>query len=405
MKKRWIAWGGLGAAAAFGAISGAWILSLPDASTDTAAPPIDKEETESILAALKPPKRPRPLIAIVGINDATETTDYLMPCGVLRRADVADVMLLSARPGAVKLFPALTVDSDATIAGFDALHPDGADYVIVPAMSRDGDPAVLKWLKSQSAKGAMIVGVCAGAKVVGEAGLLDHKFATTHWYYVDELRDKHPTIRYIANRRLVVNDGVATTTGVTASMPMALTLIQAIAGREKAEDMGEDVGLTHWDARHNSHAFRFTRPFALTAMSNSIAFWNRERLGLEIAPGLDEVSLALVSDAWSRTYRSRAVTISRTDDVIVTRNGIRVIPERVGGNWPVEYLLPAIGDQPPARALDEALDGIAARYGMATAHFVAMQLEYPRPYRDWGNAKAVNMLPAGTSRYWRPSSM
>ena len=47
--------------------------------------------------------------------------------------------------------------------------------VIVPAMSRDDDPAVLEWLRSQAAKGAMIVGVCAGAKVVAEAGLLDGK--------------------------------------------------------------------------------------------------------------------------------------------------------------------------------------------------------------------------------------
>ena len=97
-----------------------------------------------------------------------------------------------------------------------------------------------------------IIGVCAGAKVVGEAGLLDGKRATTHWYYVEELREKHPAIHYVADRRLVVDQGVATTTGVTASMPMSLTLIEAIAGREKAEAVGRDIGLTHWDARHDS---------------------------------------------------------------------------------------------------------------------------------------------------------
>ena len=82
----------------------------------------------------------------------------------------------------MKLYPALEVEPQATIAEFDARHPDGADYVIVPAMSRDDDPAALAWLRSQATKGAMIVGICAGAKVVGEAGLLDGKRATTHWY-------------------------------------------------------------------------------------------------------------------------------------------------------------------------------------------------------------------------------
>ena len=132
---------------------------------------------------MKPPKRQRPLIAIIGINDATETTDYLMPFGILRRADVADVVLLATEPGPVKLYPALEVEPHATIATFDAQHPEGADYVIVPAMSRDDDATVLQWLRSQAAKGATIIGVCAGAKVVGEAGLLDGKRATTHWYY------------------------------------------------------------------------------------------------------------------------------------------------------------------------------------------------------------------------------
>ena len=161
-------------------------------------------------------------------------------------------------------------------------------------------------------------------------------------------------------------------------MPMSLTLIEAIAGREKAEAVARDLGLTHWDARHDSDAFQFTRPFALTAIGNTVAFWNREQLGIELTPGVDEVSLALVADAWSRTYRSRAVTFSRTDGAQQSRNGIRIVPDQVAASWPAEHLLPAIGDRQPARALDDALSGIAARYGTHTADFVAMQLEYPR---------------------------
>ena len=113
------------------------------------------------------------------------------------------------------LFPALKVEPQATIAEFDARHPDGADYVIVPAMSRDDDPEALQWIRNQSGKGAIIIGVCVGAKVVGDAGLLHGKRATTHWYSIKELRGKHPTMRYVGDRRLVVDGGVATTTGIT----------------------------------------------------------------------------------------------------------------------------------------------------------------------------------------------
>jgi putative intracellular protease/amidase len=224
----------------------------------------------------------------------------------------------------------------------------------------------------------MVIGVCAGAKVVGEAGLLDGKRATTHWYYLKELRREHPSIRYVADRRLVVDRGVATTTGITASMPLALTLVEAIAGRTKAEAVARDIGLAAWDARHRSEAFQFTRPFALTAIANTLAFWNREQLGIALTPGIDEVSLALVADAWSRTFRSRALTFAATAEPQTSRGGLRILPDKVAAEWPAKQTPPAAASLPPARALDQTLQAIDARYGPRTADFVAMQLEYPR---------------------------
>ena len=301
-----------------------------------------------------------------------------MPTGILRRADVADVMMLATGPGPVQLYPALRVEPDATIAAFDAAHPQGADYVIVPAMSRDDDPAAIAWLRSQAEKGATIIGICAGAKVVAAAGLLDGKRATTHWYYLGEMLKRSPTIRYVADRRMVADGGVATTTGITASMPMMLTLIEAIAGRAKAEAVARELGLEQWDARHASGAFRLTRPFAMTVLANRIAFWNREELGIGLEPGMDEVSLALVADAWSRTYRSSAATYAASTDAVVSRNGVRIIPDRTGTNLSEDRRVSTFPDRKPADALDRALDAITARYGERTTDVVAMQLEYPR---------------------------
>ncbi|MGY4623670.1 hypothetical protein [Bradyrhizobium sp. USDA 4486] len=61
---RILAWGALGGLAALAAIGGTWLLLLPGAPARGAAPAISSEETEATLAALKPPKRKRPLIAI-----------------------------------------------------------------------------------------------------------------------------------------------------------------------------------------------------------------------------------------------------------------------------------------------------------------------------------------------------
>ncbi len=330
-----------------------------------------------MLAALRPTDNGRPLIAVVGVNDATETTDYLMPAGILRRADIADVMLLATEPGPVHLYPALKVQPDATIAQFDAAHARGADYVIVPAMSRDDDQAVLEWLNEQAAKGAFIIGICAGAKVVGAAGLLNGRRATTHWYYLDELLTRHPTIQYVKDRRMVVDERVATTTGISASMPMMLTLIEAIGGRAKAEEVAGELGLDDWNAQHASDSFRLTRDFATTVIGNRAAFWKHEDLDLRLEPGMDEVSLALVADAWSRTYRASVTSSASSASPVITANGVRILPD-------AKPTAPMRGRQlstyvynPPAAALDLSLEALRARYGDKTAGVVAMQLEYP----------------------------
>lgn len=167
---------------------------------------------------------------------------------------------------------------------------------------------------------------------------------------------RSPTIRYVAARRMVVDEGLVTTTGISASLPMMLALIEAIAGRAKAEAVSHDLGLEHWDARHGSGTFRLTRPFAM----------------------MDEVSLALVADAWSRTYRSNATSYAGSPEAVVTMNGVRIVPDRAGTNWPESRRVSIFPDRKPAKAFDLTLEAIAARYGDGTADVVAMQLEYPR---------------------------
>lgn len=376
-KRTWAALGVLGTVVvALGGL-GAWIAALPE-NIAVAAEPVPPAEEAALLEALRPTRDRRPVIAIIGVNDATETTDYVVPAGLLRRADVADVTMLATAPGPVQLFPALKVEPDATIAEFDSAHPEGADYVIVPAMSRDDDPVALGWLQDQAKKGATIIGICAGAKVVGAAGLLDGKRATTHWWYLKDLLKRHPTIEYVPNRRMVVDGKVATTTGISASIPTMLTLIDAIGGRERALSVARDLGVEHWDTRHASAAFRLSRPFATTVLGNVVSVWNRETFGIALAPGMDEVSLALVADAWSRTYRSKAVTLADAMAAVVSANGIRILPDQGAADWPAARRVPSYADEPPAVALNHVLSAIGQRYGEPTTSVVAMQLEYPR---------------------------
>ena len=104
----------------------------------------------------------------------------------------------------------------------------------------------------------------------------------------------------------------------------------------------------------------------------------RDEWGIELKPGLDEASLAMIADAWSRTYRSTAITLAPTKAAVTTANGVRILPDHAVGEWPNENRVSIHAGRAPVAALDEALHAIAVRYGEPTANVVAMQLEYPR---------------------------
>jgi putative intracellular protease/amidase len=347
-------------------------LALPGPDeTPPAGVAVDAAEHARTVAALVPRRRP-PVVAVLGLNDGTETTDFLVPWGVLRESGAAEVIAVATRPGPLTLHPVLTVQPQATTAEFDARHPDGADYVVVPAMHRADDPDVLAWLRAQATKQATVVGVCDGVLVLAAAGLLDGRRATGHWYSRDALRKHHPALEWVRDRRYVVDRGIATTTGVTASIPVSLALVEAIAGRPAAAALAGRLGVARWDAAHTSEAFRLDRRHVRTAAGNWLAFWSHETLAVPVEDGVDEIALALVADAWSRTYRSRVVATAAAP--VTTRRGLTLVPDADATPGPG---LPPIPLEQPARALDGALADIGKRYGERTAAFVALQLEYP----------------------------
>jgi putative intracellular protease/amidase len=321
--------------------------------------------------------RGRPLVAVVAENYYTELTDYVVPYGVLKASGVADVMALATKPEPVRLFPAFHVQAEASTADFDRRYPQGADYVIVPAVHRTADPTLLAWVRAQAAKGATVVGVCDGVWVLANAGLLKGHRATGHWYSLGDLGKKFPDTQWRHDSRYVADGNIVTTTGVTASMPVSLALVEAIAGTAKAKALAQQLGVADWSTHHNSDAFHLSSPHMMTAARNTIAFWRHERIGQPLTNGVDELALALSADAWSRTYQSSVYALAPTMAPVTTRHGLVLLPDGVSGTFRTNYLLPALDASPAQQALEHSLSAIAARDGDDTAAFVALQMEYP----------------------------
>ena len=110
------------------------------------------------------------------------------------------------------------------------------DVICVPGGSgvaeQMEDPAVLDFLRRQAKAARYVTSVCTGALVLGAAGLLKGKRATTHWASHDFLA----TLGAIPTQGRVVRDGnVFTGGGVTAGIDFALTLVAEMYGADVAQ--------------------------------------------------------------------------------------------------------------------------------------------------------------------------
>ena len=93
------------------------------------------------------------------------------------------------------------------------------------------DEEALAWVERQAGDATHVLSVCTGALILGAAGLLRGRRATTHW----AVRHLLPLFGAVdVDERVVVDGKVTTTAGVTAGLDGALWLAAAIAGEEAA---------------------------------------------------------------------------------------------------------------------------------------------------------------------------
>jgi transcriptional regulator GlxA family with amidase domain len=326
-----------------------------------------------------PHARAQPVVAVVGYNGGTELTDFAIPYGVLARSGTAQVVAVATQSGPMTMKPALRIQPQETISTFDTRFPDGADYVIVPAVVKPNDAALVAWVAAQGAKGATIVSICDGALVVANAGLFKGRRATAHWATGDYRREHYPDTEWLANVRYVADGRVISSAGVSAAMPTALALVEAIAGTARASAVARDIGVSEWGTAHNSDIFHPRLGVNLGAYLTGYTnhwFHSAECLGIAIAPGVDEVTLAFTADAWARSKRSQVYTIAASTAPLSSQHGLTILPDYTATDADAPPVLPA-AEALPGQALDRALEELARRYGHRTAFLVALELEYP----------------------------
>ncbi|MDO9518658.1 MAG: helix-turn-helix domain-containing protein [Pseudohongiella sp.] len=107
-------------------------------------------------------------------------------------------------------------------------------------------PEATAWLQQQYAGGATICSVGTGSYFLAEAGLLDHRSATTHWRYFDDFAQHYPAIKVERKKFITHQDRLYCTGSVNAVRDVMLHFVEQLFSSKVADEV----------ARHFTHELK-----------------------------------------------------------------------------------------------------------------------------------------------------
>ncbi|EFL51908.1 ThiJ/PfpI domain protein [Solidesulfovibrio fructosivorans JJ]] len=96
------------------------------------------------------------------------------------------------------------------------------------------DTALLAWIRKIGAKARTVAGVCTGSMLLGKAGLLEGRRATTHWRSLDWMRASYPGVTVVDDAHVVEDGHVLTSAGISAGIDLGLHLVARYYGEDTA---------------------------------------------------------------------------------------------------------------------------------------------------------------------------
>lgn len=169
--------------------------------------------------------------------DGAEELDFVGPWEVFKMAaklrEDLEIFTLAQEQGPIRCAKGLRVLPDA---GLDAAA--NLDVVLVPGgigtRREVENPVMIDWLRKVAPGCTYVTSVCTGALLLCGADLARGRRVTTHWSYVETLRQRYPDTQVLEQVRYVRDGNLVTAAGVSAGIDMSLWLCGQLWGTECA---------------------------------------------------------------------------------------------------------------------------------------------------------------------------
>jgi transcriptional regulator GlxA family with amidase domain len=150
---------------------------------------------------------------------------------------VAETPIIQAR-NALTVTPTYTLETcpqpDILIVpGGGGKRPDGT---LFGTRKEKSNVKLLEWLKATSQNAELILSVCTGALLLAKAGMMDGLKATTHHRALEELQSDAPTATVVANERIVDNETIIFSGGISAGIDASFHVVKKLLGEEAAKE-------------------------------------------------------------------------------------------------------------------------------------------------------------------------
>ncbi len=191
----------------------------------------------------------RRTVVLVGFA-GVEPLDLIGPLSVFARAEAlspGSYAIRIAAPGG-GIVAAHWGVSLADVAALDTIRGP-IDTILLAGGAEDTirsaamHPGLVQWVADRRDDTRRIGSICTGAFILGAAGLLDGRRATTHWAAAEELQRYFPTARVEPDAIYVIDGSVCTSAGVTAGIDLALALVEDDLGHAVANEISRDLVL------------------------------------------------------------------------------------------------------------------------------------------------------------------
>jgi transcriptional regulator GlxA family with amidase domain len=214
-----------------------------------------------------------PNFKLIGLAAAT----VLEIANSLRAASFYDVRIVSEGGGLVRSSSGVSVQTEPLQPIFDTIMVAGG------ASELAATPALLEAIREAASTSRRVASTCTGAFLLADAGILDGRRATTHWFYAPEFQRRYPHVRLKEDRIFVVDRGVWTSAGMTAVFDLALALVEDDLGRDTSRAVARQLVLYHRRAGGQSQYSRLLELDPKSDRVQSALTFARQNLQHELA--------------------------------------------------------------------------------------------------------------------------